>query len=150
MHVTHGIDIHASPDVVYKVWTDLDRWPEWTASVSRVERIDPGPLAIGLRARVHQPKLLPAVWRVTELEEGRGFTWVSVSPGARVTAGHWIEPRAGGSRATSSITFEGPIGRLAGWLWQSLTRRYLLLEGDGLKARSEERIPFESELTDNR
>ena len=96
MRLTSSIDIQAPPDTVWAVWSDLERWPEWTASVSRVERIEPGPLAIGLRARVHQPKFPPATWRVIALEEGQGFTWVSESPGARVTASHWIEPHAGG------------------------------------------------------
>jgi uncharacterized membrane protein len=139
MRLTSSIDIQAPPDTVWAVWSDLERWPEWTASVSRVERIDPGPLAIGLRARVHQPKFPPATWRVIALEEGRGFTWVSESPGARVTASHWIEPHAGGSRATSAITFAGPIALLVGWLSRSLTERYLRLEAAGLKARSEAR-----------
>ena len=139
MHFTDSIDIQAPPEVVWTVWSDVERWPEWTASVSRIERLDPGPLAVGLRVRIHQPKFPPAVWRVTAVEEGRGFTWVSTSPGARVTGSHRIEPHALGSRATLSIAFAGPIARLVGWLSRSLTRRYLQLEAAGLKARSEER-----------
>ena len=139
MRLSSSIDIQAPPDTVWAVWSDLERWPEWTASVSRIERLEPGPLAVGHRVRVHQPKFPPATWRVIALEEGRGFTWVSESPGARVTASHWIEPRAAGSRARSAITFAGPIALLVGWLSRSLTERYLHLEAAGLKARSEAR-----------
>jgi len=56
MHFTDSIDIQAPTEVVWAVWSDIERWPEWTASVARVERLDPGALAVGLRARIHQPK----------------------------------------------------------------------------------------------
>jgi uncharacterized membrane protein len=147
MHFTLSVDIQAPPDVVWAVWSDVERWPEWTAGVSRVDVLArgerpeaaAGPLAVGTRVRIRQPKFPPAVWQVTEVEENRRFTWVSVSPGAHVTGSHTIEPHAGGSRATLALTFAGPIARLVGWLSRSLTERYLHLEADGLKARSEQR-----------
>jgi uncharacterized protein YndB with AHSA1/START domain len=137
MQLSKSIDIHAPPAIVWAVWTDLERWPEWTASVSRIERVTPGPLAVGLRVRIWQPKFPRAEWRVTEIDEGRAFVWVSRSPGATVTGTHRIEPRAGGSRATMSIAFEGPVAKVVGWLSRSLTERYLGFEAAGLKARSE-------------
>lgn len=139
MDRTRSIDIAAPPDIVWAVWSDIERWLEWTASVARVERFEQGPLAIGHRARVWQPKLPTAVWRVTKLEPGRGFEWESVSPGARVIGYHWIEPQGSGSRARLGVVFSGPVGLLVGWLTRSLTERYLGLEAAGLKARSEAR-----------
>ncbi len=142
MKLSVEVDIDAPPRIVWDVWRDIERWPEWTASISSVEIIDPrerGSLAVGLRARVRQPKLPPAVWKVTSVDEGRAFTWVSASPGARVTAIHRIEPRSGGSRATLSIDFAGPLGLLVGHLARSISTRYLELEAAGVKARSEER-----------
>jgi hypothetical protein len=137
---TSSIDIDAPPAVVWEVWSDIDRWPEWTASVSRVQPLAPGPLAVGLRARVEQPKLRPAEWQVTALDPGRSFVWVSRSPGLLATATHLVEPRGAGSRAVSTIDFAGPIGWLVGRFWGSLTQRYMDMEGAGLKARSEERV----------
>lgn len=139
MELTRSIDIQAPPAVVWAVWSDVERWPEWTASVSRIERFEQGPLATGHRARVRQPKLPTAVWQVTKLEPGRGFEWVSASPGARVTGYHWVELQGSGSRARLGIIFSGPIALLVGWLTRSLSERYLELEAAGLKARSEER-----------
>jgi len=139
MELTRSIDIQAPPGIVWAVWSDVERWPEWTASVSRVERFEQGPLVVGHRARVRQPKLPTAVWQVSKLEGSRGFEWVSASPGARVTGYHWIEPQGSGSRARLGIVFSGPIAWLVGWLTRSLTERYLGLEAAGLKARSEER-----------
>lgn len=139
MKFTHSIDIQAPPQIVWAVWSEIELWSEWTASITKIEKLAPGPLAIGLRARVRQPKLPTAIWRVTDVQENRGFTWVSTSPGAHVTGIHSIEPLADGSRATLSITFAGPIALLVGWLSRSLTQHYLRLEANGLKARSEQR-----------
>jgi uncharacterized membrane protein len=134
MKFTHGIDIQAPPQIVWSIWSDIERWSEWTASITRIQKLAPGPLAVGLRACVRQPKLPVAIWRVTELEPDRGFTWVSTSPGAHVTGIHAIEPIADGTRATMAINFAGPIAVLFGWLSRALTQRYLQLEANGLKA----------------
>jgi uncharacterized membrane protein len=136
---TSSIDIDAPPAVVWEVWSDIERWPEWTASVSRVQPLAPGPLAVGLRARVEQPKLRPAEWQVTALDPGRSFVWMSRGPGLLATATHLVEPRGAGSRAVSTIAFAGPIGWLVGRIWGSLTQRYMEMEGAGLKTRSEQR-----------
>jgi carbon monoxide dehydrogenase subunit G len=138
MKMSHSIDIDAPPESVWAIWSEIERWSEWTASISKIDKLAPGPLAIGLRACVRQPKLPIAIWRVTDVEENRGFTWVSKSPGARVTGIHTIEPTANGSRATLRLVFAGPLAVLFGWLTRSLTQRYLQLEANGLKARSEE------------
>jgi hypothetical protein len=84
------------------VLSNIECWPEWTPTVMSIERLDRGTLAVGSRARIRQPKLPPAVWQITELDAGRSFTWVTRSPGVRVTARHWVEAREGGSRATLS------------------------------------------------
>ena len=138
MTFTYSVDIAAPPETVWSIWNDIERWSEWTASISKIEKLAPGPLTVGLRACVRQPKLPIAIWRVTELEEDRGFTWASKSPGARVTGIHTIEPTANGSRATMTLVFAGPLAVLFGWLTRSLTRHYLRLEANGLKACSEQ------------
>jgi hypothetical protein len=62
-----GHGVAADPDRVWAVQTDIDRWPEWTGSVRRAQRLDPGHLAVGSTARIEQPRLRPTRWRVTEL-----------------------------------------------------------------------------------
>lgn len=134
-----SIDIAAPPEVVWAVIADVERWHEWTPSVRDIRRLDRQPLAVGSRALVRQPKLPPAMWTVTHLEPGRGFTWKSGLPTMWVHAHHSVVPIASGGRATLGLRFEGPIGRLLGHLTRRINDHYLGLEAAGLKRRSEDR-----------
>lgn len=133
-----AIDVQAPPERVWEVMSDIERWHEWTPSVTRIKRIDDGPLGLGSRVRIRQPRFPPATWEVTAFYPGTSFTWVSRGPGARVTAHHFVERIPGGARATLSINFRGPVALLVGWITRGRTRRYLELEAAGLKRRSEE------------
>jgi len=117
---------------------DAARWPEWTASVTSVRLIGGGTLAVGRRALVRQPRLPPAMWTVTELEEGRCFIWVSGAPGMQVTARHAVEPSGTGTRATLSIHYGGFFGPVLARMTRGVNDRYLAMEAAGLKLRSEE------------
>ncbi len=135
-------DVDASPDIVFAVMTDIERWPEWTPTVTRVERLDgaSGPLSMGSRLKIVQPKVPPADWTVIALEPGHGFRIMSRSPGATVEANHWAKPLDGGrrSRVTLSVTFSGWLGKIIGRLMRGLNERYIAQEAAGLKRRSEE------------
>lgn len=135
-----SIDITAPPEVVWSVMADAERWHEWTPSVRSIRRLDKGPLRVGSRALVRQPKFPPAMWKVTALDPGRSFTWKSGAPGMWVHAHHSVAPIAGGARATLSLRFEGAMGRLLGHLTRAINNRYLSLEAAGLKRRSEESV----------
>ena len=131
-------DIPAPVAIVWTVMADVERWPEWTPSVKRVEQLSPGRLQVGSRVRIHQPKLPPAFWRVTELIQGASFTWVSRAPGVRVTARHTAEAIAIGTRVTLSVHYNGLFGALLAWWVGELNDRYLEIEVNGLKARCSE------------
>lgn len=135
------IEIAAKPERVWSVMRDCERWHEWTASISSIQFLDAGSLRVGQRALVRQPKLPPGVWKVTELIDGREFTWVSAAPGLRVHARHLIEAAPGGSRVTLSLSYEGIFGGLLLRMTRGITERYVALEAKGLKARSESEIP---------
>jgi hypothetical protein len=77
------------------------------------------------------------LWKVTAIEPGRSFTWISVAPGLRVVGDHAVEPTISGSRATLSLSLQGIFGGLFGKMTEGITRRYLAFEATGLKARSE-------------
>jgi hypothetical protein len=121
------------------VLSDIEGWPDWTASVKSVERLDAGPLVVGGRARLRQPKLRPAIWQITKVEKGSSFTWVTRSPGLLVTGHHLIEPlkKGSASRVKLTVEFSGLLAPLVAWMTRGLNQRYLALEAEGLKRRSE-------------
>lgn len=127
--------IDAAPQPVWEVIADVVRWPEWTPTVDAVEQLDSGPLRVGFRAKVRQPKLPQAVWQVTEVAAGRSFTWESRGPGIRTIAGHQVVPDGTGCRVTLSIEQAGPLGAVAALLWRRLTQRYIELEAESLDKR---------------
>jgi uncharacterized protein YndB with AHSA1/START domain len=138
--VQRSIDVDAPAPAVWAVLVDVERWPEWTASMSWLQRPHTGSLVVGEKIVVCQPRLGTRTWTVTEVDDGRSFTWESASPGVRTVAEHVLTPRiAGGCTATLRVTQRGPAARLVGAVLDRLTRRYLRMEAEGLKARSESR-----------
>jgi uncharacterized protein YndB with AHSA1/START domain len=131
------INIDAPPEKVFAVLCAVERWPEWTSTMISVRRMERGSFAVGSSARVRQPRLRPAVWRVTELEDKRNFTWTTRSPGLCMSAGHSIEPRGVGSFVTLSFELSGFMAPLFSWLYSGLIERYITTESQGLKKRSE-------------
>jgi uncharacterized membrane protein len=132
-----AVDINASPQRIWSVMSDLEHWHEWTRSITSVKRLDSGPLAVGSKAVVTQPKLSPAEFTVTALEEDKGFTWETRSPGAVVVADHRIDVTNGGCRVTLSLKFSGLVGPSAAFMMRQTINEYLEMEAAGLKMRCE-------------
>src|SRR3954447_645733 len=108
-----SIAIDAPIDVVWSVFTDVERWPTWASSFTSVELID-GPMRLGAKARIRQPRLPTVVWQVTQWERGRSWTWAATGPAARTEATHVLTASGAGTIAAQSIISSGlPCGRAA-------------------------------------
>jgi uncharacterized membrane protein len=135
--ISISIDINAPADRVYEVMADTDRWHEWTPSVTSIKRLDTGPFTVGSRAVIRQPKFPPALWTVTAIDGRRSFTWTNRAPGITVVGHHSVDAIGRGSRATLSLRYEGWLGGLLARMTRGITNRYLAMEANGLKKRSE-------------
>lgn len=138
MRFDDDVTIDAAADHVWQIYSDVERWPEWTASVRSVEYEQGDTLTPGSRVRIRQPKLPAAVWEVQEVEPGRTWTWVAHAPGVRTTAVHTVEAVDDHrTRVRQAIVQEGAVAAIAGRVYARLTRRYLSMEARGLKERCE-------------
>jgi uncharacterized protein YndB with AHSA1/START domain len=135
-----GVAIDAPATVVWDVFSDVEHWPEWTASVTRLVGLDGPDLAVGGRFEIKQPRMPKLVWEVTEVKPGTSWTWVQRSPGGLTVARHDVIPESDGrTQVRQQLEQRGPVGAAVGLLMRGMTRRYLDLEAQGLKARSEQR-----------
>jgi uncharacterized membrane protein len=139
MMTDSSIEIEAPAATVWDVFTDVERWPEWTTSVTRLVALDGPGLAVGKRFEIKQPRMPKLVWEVTDVDPGTSWAWRQRSPGGTTVAVHEVVPQgAGRTVVRQRIDQRGPVGVAVGALMRGMTRRYLDLEGRGLKARSEE------------
>ena len=133
------IEVAAPAQLVFDVYSDVERWPEWTESVTSVQRLDEGPFRVGSRARINQPRLPTAEWEVVELLPGQSFNWVARGPGIRTTGIHAVSGEGEPVTVTATVEQAGPLGPVLGFLTKGLTERYLQMEVRGLKAHCEMR-----------
>jgi Polyketide cyclase / dehydrase and lipid transport len=150
-----AVEVLAPAERIGAVWMDVELWPEWNPVVTRAESLGGGPLTVGSRTRIVQPGLMPAVWRVTELNEpGWRFTWAMHKPGIAVTAIHLIDGIGVGGigdrcRVTLLLKYSGLLGTFLAWQFKNLNWDYLTREACGLKlhceraAVSDAAIPFD-------
>ncbi|QUR66762.1 SRPBCC family protein [Mycobacterium spongiae] len=139
MIVESHVTIDAPPTLVWEVFTDVERWPEWTASVTRLVALDGAGIAVGRRFRIKQPKMPPLIWEVTDLVPEGSWTWAQRSPGGTTLAHHTLTPMADGrTLVRQELHQRGPVGAVIGRLMRRTTRRYLDMEAQGLKDRSEQ------------
>jgi uncharacterized membrane protein len=128
--------IDAPLDRVWTILADVERWPQWTASVTRIERLDVRPLGLGSRLRIHQPKLRPAVWVITIWEPESRFVWETAGPGVTVVGSHAVKAAGQGCEVIFDLRFAGWLGGLVGLVKGRLAERYVRCEAEGLAARS--------------
>ena len=112
MEVTEStIDIAASPQTVWSVIDDIDRYPEWNPIVPRIA----GRTTVGERLSgelvipdMPTPPLTPMITRIVA---GREFRWKSVIPGAQGFSAEHIfilEPKGEGTKLIHREVFDGP------------------------------------------
>jgi uncharacterized membrane protein len=139
MRTDSCIEIAAPAALVWRVFSDVERWPEWTASVTGLVGLDGPDIAVGKRFEIKQPRMPRLVWTVTEVAPGVSWTWEQRSFGGVTVACHEVAATDGdGTVVRQQLDQCGLLGALIGRLMVSTTRRYLELEARGLKARSEQ------------
>lgn len=137
MRIENSIEIAAPPDEVWGLTVDVEALPSMTPTMTRVERLDSGPMAIGSSARIKQPAQRSRVWTVTELDEQRRFAWSTRAMGMTMTGIHQLEATDQGTSNTLALELEGRLAPVLGPLMSRSMRRALAQENQGFKTAAE-------------
>jgi uncharacterized membrane protein len=138
MEYTVSTAVAAPPDEIWRLFVDVQRWPQMTQSISDVRLVDGGPLRVGSRAVIKQPGLPRARWQVTELEPGRSFTWQTAAPGWNADGVHLVEPDEAGSKVTLILRMSGPLAGILHAMTRRISERNVTMELAGFKRTAEE------------
>src|SRR6266513_1206357 len=84
----------ADPDAVWKVWTDVARWPDWDVS-KEMARLD-GPFEPGVSGWAKQRGNLGGAFTITEVDAGRRWVTECPVPLGKVIFDHSLEQVGGG------------------------------------------------------
>lgn len=137
MIIEHSIAIAAGPALVWAVTCDVERWAEWTPTITSARMVSGHHLGPGSVVRIRQPFQRESNWTVTEFEPGRRFVWRSHRRGLTFTATHQVEPADDGARNLLRVEADGWLATLL-WPVMALTLEPALArENRGLKARCE-------------
>jgi uncharacterized protein YndB with AHSA1/START domain len=111
----------AGPDAVWKLWTDVSRWPEWDVS-KEVARLD-GPFEPGACGWAKQRGNLGGSFTITTVEPGRRWVTECPLPLGKVIFEHLLEPVAEGRvRLVKRAEVQGGLGSLLRLLAPSMRR----------------------------
>jgi hypothetical protein len=121
---------------VFDLLEHVERWTDWNPNISKVELLDGTPLRVGSAARVTQPKLGTATWRVTELHRPAEFVWTSTRTGVSTIGGHRVEQLGDEVRLTLTIEQRGPMAWLIAPFVRRLTESYISGEATALREQS--------------
>lgn len=107
---THTVTTTATPEQVWPLYAEVDRWLEWDSGLQGVT-LD-GPFAVGSRGTLQVEGQPPLEWELVEVTENASFTDVTEIPGvATLTFVHRIEPRDAGSAIVHEVRIEGPAAQ---------------------------------------
>jgi hypothetical protein len=137
LRISDDIFINAPMEVVWSVTIDIERWPEWTPTITSVKRLDSDPLKPGSIAQVAQPMQPVSEWVVSEIIPGRVFSWETRRNGLHMIATHELSSKGS---LTKNVLHLDARGALAIMLWPLLRlaiRRALAKENRALKQRCE-------------
>lgn len=101
-------DIAAPPEKVFRYLADFTRHGEWSMSVTVLEQITPGPIAVGTQFKSHEtiPQEFDSFATITALDDPTRIAWESTDH--QVFRTNWefeISPNSGGTHLVQRVTF---------------------------------------------
>ena len=108
-----ALETSAPPAAVWRVWADVDRWPEWNPDM-KASRLD-GPMRLGTTGNIDTRSGGKHDVVVTHYEEGHSFELESTAlPGTKMAIRATITPRGSGSLISQGFEPRGLLAPIVG------------------------------------
>jgi hypothetical protein len=132
-----SVETAASPERVWRVWSDMSTWGEWNPNVSTMDW--QGGFVSGTTGVMNTKAGQHHKMKLVEVEPGRSFVLeTAVVPGTRFRFHCRVEPAGARTRVGQTVEVGGPLGPvLGGMLGPQVSKEFgLLLENLARKAES--------------
>lgn len=137
MKITNTISIDAPLSRAWELTLDVESWPEHTPTMTKVERLESGPIGLGSTALVKQPGQRAKVWTVTTFEPERCFAWSTSAMGTTMTGSHQLTENGMGTSQTLTVDIEGRFSSIVGVLVRGPIAKAIAQENRGFKTVAE-------------
>lgn len=108
-----SLETSASPAAVWRVWSDVNSWPEWNPDM-KASRLD-GPMKLGQTGNIDTRSGGKHDVVVTHYEEGHSFELESTAlPGTKMAIRATITPRGSGSFISQGFEPRGLLAPIVG------------------------------------
>jgi len=105
-----SIDVLATPDQVYSLWSDPGGWPQWDPDLESAA-LD-GPFETGSTGSIKALGSPRTRIRLTKVHPGSSFVAEASLPGGRMVFEHTLEVTPTGCSVAHVVSFVGPLSRL--------------------------------------
>lgn len=131
-----SVETTASPDRVWKVWSDTSTWGEWNPNVTTMEMH--GPFQSGTSAVMNTPAGQHHQMQLLDVVPGKGFALETrVIPGTLFRFNCRIDGSGGKTRISQHVEVKGPLGFLGFMFGPNVSKEFpTLLQNLAKKAES--------------
>jgi uncharacterized protein YndB with AHSA1/START domain len=131
-----SLDTKASPAAVWRVWSDVNQWPQWNPDMNE-SRLN-GPLKLGATGMINTKSGGKHDVVVTHYEDGRSFELESTAlPGTKMAIRATVTPSGDGSRITQGFEPRGLLAPIVGPMMSGPILKTFNAVLGGLKQRVE-------------
>ncbi len=131
-----SLETKAPADRVWRVWSDVNRWPEWNPDMKE-SRLD-GPLKLGATGMINTRSGGKHAVVVTHYQEGRSFELESTAmPGTKMAIRATIAPSGSGTTITQGFEPRGLLAPVVGPMMGGMILKTFNSVLNGLKQKVE-------------
>ena len=131
-----SLETTAPADRVWRVWSDINHWPEWNPDMKE-SRLD-GALKLGATGNIDTRSGGKHDVVVTQYEEGRSFELESTAlPGTKMAIRASVTPNGSGSRITQGFEPRGLLAPIVGPMMGGMILKTFNSVLNGLKQKVE-------------